>query len=71
MTLVSLASAKEKADDKKTEQAAHDKTKRKHRSVLVLLGVFGTALLFGDGVITPAISVLSAPGRHARRPTKA
>ncbi len=29
-------------------------------SVLVSLGVFGTALLYGDGVITPAISVLSA-----------
>ncbi|QXC59897.1 potassium transporter Kup [Aquihabitans sp. G128] len=27
---------------------------------LVLLGLFGTALLFGDGMITPAISVLSA-----------
>lgn len=60
MTLISLASAKEKADDKKSEQVTHEKTKRKHRSVLVLLGVFGTALLFGDGVITPAISVLSA-----------
>jgi KUP system potassium uptake protein len=60
MTLVSLASAKEKADDNKTEQVTHEKTKRKHRSVLVMLGVFGTALLFGDGVITPAISVLSA-----------
>ncbi|MEY2966422.1 MAG: hypothetical protein RLY50_472, partial [Actinomycetota bacterium] len=28
--------------------------------ILVTLGVFGTALLYGDGVITPAISVLSA-----------
>lgn len=28
--------------------------------VLVTLGVFGTALLYGDGAITPAISVLSA-----------
>ena len=27
---------------------------------LVALGVFGTALLYGDGIITPAISVLSA-----------
>lgn len=27
---------------------------------LVLLGLFGTALLYGDGIITPAISVLSA-----------
>jgi KUP system potassium uptake protein len=30
------------------------------RSSLVLLGLFGTALLYGDGMITPAISVLSA-----------
>lgn len=28
--------------------------------LLLLLGFFGTALLFGDGAITPAISVLSA-----------
>ena len=28
--------------------------------VLVLLGIFGAALLYGDGIITPAISVLSA-----------
>ncbi len=28
--------------------------------VLLLLGLFGTALLYGDGMITPAISVLSA-----------
>src|SRR4249919_986717 len=27
---------------------------------LGILGIFGTALFFGDGVITPAISVLSA-----------
>ena len=30
--------------------------------LLVGFGVFGTALLYGDGVITPAISVLSAVG---------
>ena len=28
--------------------------------MLVLLALFGTALLYGDGMITPAISVLSA-----------
>src|SRR5688500_11905144 len=28
--------------------------------VILMLGLFGTALLFGEGVITPAISVLSA-----------
>ncbi len=32
----------------------------KRRLGLVLLGVFGAALLYGDGMITPAISVLSA-----------
>jgi KUP system potassium uptake protein len=30
------------------------------RVLLISLGVFGAALLYGDGVITPAISVLSA-----------
>ena len=30
------------------------------RWLLLMLGLFGTALLFGDGAITPAISVLSA-----------
>ena len=33
---------------------------RHERSVLVLLGLFGAALLYGDGIITPAISVLGA-----------
>lgn len=33
---------------------------KKLMSVLTLLGLFGTALLYGDGMITPAISVLSA-----------
>ncbi|MEN9373578.1 MAG: hypothetical protein RIR79_1130 [Pseudomonadota bacterium] len=30
------------------------------RSVLLIVGIFGTCLFYGDGVITPAISVLSA-----------
>jgi KUP system potassium uptake protein len=33
---------------------------RLRTSTLVSLGIFGAALLYGDGVITPAISVLSA-----------
>jgi KUP system potassium uptake protein len=33
---------------------------RARGGVLALLGLFGAALLYGDGVITPAISVLSA-----------
>jgi KUP system potassium uptake protein len=35
-------------------------TPRRLRRSLALLGLFGTALLYGDGIITPAISVLSA-----------
>lgn len=34
--------------------------KTRSRWLLVLLGMFGAALFFGDGIITPAISVLSA-----------
>ena len=33
---------------------------RKRRVILIALGLFGAALLYGDGVITPAISVLGA-----------
>jgi KUP system potassium uptake protein len=32
----------------------------KTRRILMMLGLFGSALLYGDGVITPAISVLGA-----------
>ncbi|MBQ0959971.1 potassium transporter Kup [Ideonella sp. 4Y11] len=43
------------------------------RRVLMIVGLFGTAIFYGDGVITPAISVLSAveglevaaPGLHS------
>jgi KUP system potassium uptake protein len=51
-------------------QAVKDKPKL--RSTLLMLGIFGTAIFFGDGVITPAITVLgaieglevAAPGLH-------
>jgi KUP system potassium uptake protein len=33
---------------------------KRGRMMLILLGLFGTALLYGDGMITPAVSVLSA-----------
>ncbi len=36
------------------------KDKPRLRRVLLFVGVFGTCLFYGDGVITPAISVLSA-----------
>jgi KUP system potassium uptake protein len=38
----------------------HDANRKRWFSIIILIGVFGTALLYGDGVITPAISVLSA-----------
>ena len=36
------------------------KDKPRLRQVLLLVGIFGTCLFYGDGVITPAISVMSA-----------
>jgi len=38
----------------------HDNAHPARSSVLVLLGIFGAALLYGDGMITPAITVLGA-----------
>lgn len=35
-------------------------SKPRLRNILLVLGVFGTCLFYGDGVITPSISVLSA-----------
>jgi KUP system potassium uptake protein len=51
-------------------QAVKDKPALRRR--LLVLGIFGTAIFFGDGVITPAVSVLgaieglevAAPGLH-------
>ena len=34
--------------------------KRQHRPIIIAFGLFGAALIYGDGAITPAISVLSA-----------
>jgi KUP system potassium uptake protein len=34
--------------------------KRQHRPTIIAVGLFGAALIYGDGAITPAISVLSA-----------
>lgn len=35
-------------------------SKTSHYSLLILLGLFGASLFYGDGLLTPAISVLSA-----------
>ena len=39
---------------------SHSKKNKTERWLLVAIGLFGASLLFGDGMITPAISVLSA-----------
>jgi KUP system potassium uptake protein len=41
-------------------QKPAEKGKLSRRTVLILLGLFGGAFLYGDGIITPAISVLGA-----------
>ena len=40
--------------------AFYQKRKKHTQGVLLVIGIFGAALLYGDGMITPAISVLSA-----------
>lgn len=40
--------------------ALHHRNQQRQRSIIIALGLFGTALFYGDGIITPAISVLSA-----------
>ena len=40
------------------------------RNIIVMLGLFGAALFYGDGVVTPAVSVLSAvEGLHIVAPS--
>ena len=41
-------------------QRMHRETDRRTKFVITAIGLIGAALLYGDGVITPAISVLSA-----------
>src|SRR6478736_5044879 len=38
----------------------HSHKRIRTKAILIALGLFGAALLYGDGMITPAISVLSA-----------
>ncbi len=44
--------------------------KKKNRPIIVAIGLFGAALIYGDGAVTPAISVLSAlEGLNMATPT--
>lgn len=50
--------------------APRNQATRGRRWLLIIVGLFGTALLYGDGMITPAISVLSAvEGIHVATPS--
>ena len=50
-------------------QQERRRTDSKRRILLISAGLFGAALLYGDGIITPAISVLSAvEGLHVATP---
>ena len=57
------------ADESGANRASpHDLNRLRSPDLLVILGLFGAALLYGDGVITPAISVLCAvEGLEGRR----
>lgn len=52
LALLALAITRRRADDAEPGQRT--------AAIVAALGIFGAALLYGDGVITPAISVLSA-----------
>lgn len=41
-------------------QRKHRESERRQRMVVIVVGLIGAALLYGDGMITPAMSVLSA-----------
>ncbi len=41
-------------------QREHDGGHRRRRTAYIMLGLFGAALLYGDGIITPPVSVLGA-----------
>jgi KUP system potassium uptake protein len=44
------------------ELIRHERLSRRWKTIAIAITIVGTALLFGDGMITPAISVLSALG---------
>lgn len=50
--------------------ALRHRNQQRQRNIIITLGLFGTALFYGDGIITPAISVLSAvEGLEVAAPT--
>jgi KUP system potassium uptake protein len=54
-----VGQSKTHAADKKPKRPNWQEVKRS-KVFLIMLGLFGTSLLYGEGVITPGISVLSA-----------
>jgi KUP system potassium uptake protein len=78
LSLMSLAARAGQAKNAPPGEAAtdlrqHNGQRVRRSGVMIMLGLFGASLLAGDGVITPAISVLSAVeglevATHAFRP---
>jgi KUP system potassium uptake protein len=60
MALAARVGAKKAPAGEKVRKRANWHEVKRSKYVLIMLGLFGSALLYGDGVITPAISVLSA-----------
>ena len=56
LALMALALSKEPA----SKEGGSSARRPRYRGLILALGVLGAALLYGDGAITPAISVLSA-----------
>ncbi len=59
LALLALVTQKHEGTDT-AEEPSESSPPTRRRMLLVMVGLFGAALLYGDGVITPAISVLSA-----------
>jgi KUP system potassium uptake protein len=63
LALMALAArvgkSKTHTDDQKPKRSNWHEVRRS-KAFLIMLGLFGTSLLYGEGVITPGISVLSA-----------
>ncbi|HVI17658.1 MAG TPA: KUP/HAK/KT family potassium transporter, partial [Gaiellales bacterium] len=40
----------------------------RRRTALIVVGILGASLFYGDGMLTPAVSVVSAPGLQVASP---
>ncbi len=59
LALTALVTGSE-PDEERPDQPPPPTRGRRHAALLVTVGLFGGAMLYGDGILTPSISVLSA-----------